>query len=77
MKLETRITRLTITPEDEPIFSERATHIEIVDEAAGEYLVITQEQGNINNDNRSIAIDPSEWETIKSAIEQMLTIIRK
>jgi len=77
MKLETRITRLTITPEDEPIFSERATHIEIVDEAAGEYLVITQEQGNINNDNRLIAIDPSEWETIKSAIEQMLTIIRK
>ena len=77
MKLETRITRLTITPEDEPIFSERATHIEIVDEAAGEYLVITQEQGNINNDNRSIAIDASEWETIKSAIEQMLTIIRK
>lgn len=70
MKLETRIIRLTIAPEDEPIFSEEATHIEIEDDGGGEYLKITQ-------GDHFIAIDTNEWETIKAAIEQMLTIIRK
>lgn len=38
-KYEVRVTRLTILPPSEPIFSERATHIELRDEAAGEFVV--------------------------------------
>ena len=70
MKYKTRITRLTVLPEGEPIFSEKATNIEIEDEAAGEYVKVTQD-GN-DSPARAIFIDPADWPEIKAAIEQLL-----
>jgi len=45
-KYETRITRLSVIPREEPIFSEQATHIAIEDEAAGEFVKVSQEGGH-------------------------------
>jgi hypothetical protein len=59
---------MTIAPEGEHIFSEMATVISIDDEADGEYLIIEQPC----REKANISINPDEWETIKSAIEQML-----
>jgi hypothetical protein len=56
-------------PKDEPIFSERATHISIEDEAAGEFVAIEQTQiGKIH-------IDITEWPEIKKAIDEMIESI--
>lgn len=68
-----RVTRLTIVPAGEPIFSEQATHVEIDDEAAGEFVRVTQQPGSTEDpDSRAIRIEPTEWPAIRHAIEQLL-----
>ena len=39
---EVRTMSLVIAPKGEPIFSECATHVRIVDEAAGEFVEVEQ-----------------------------------
>lgn len=66
---KTRVTRLTVLPQGQPLYSELATNIEIVDEAAGEFLEISQTR----TDRLSkIAIDPHEWPALRAAIEQLI-----
>lgn len=74
MEFQTRITRLTILPVNEPIFSPYATQVEIEDEAAGEFVVIRQD----GDDARAgkIAIGPEEWPDIKAAIDQLMKDLR-
>lgn len=76
MKYITRITRLTVLPEKEPIFSEAATHIEIDDASGGEYIKVTQESGNADA-GKSVLINDDEWPAIRDAIETMFAEIRK
>ncbi len=66
-KNDIRITRLCIVPRGEPIFDERSIHIEIVDNAAGEFLKIHGQ----TSDNLP-EISPEEWPVIKSAIDFMV-----
>ena len=61
-----RTTRITIVPKG---FSDRATDLEIEDEAAGEYLVIKQNPDN--KDPQRIAFDKSEWPAIVQAAETL------
>lgn len=75
MTYETRITRLTLAPKGEPIFSELATHIEIDDEAAGEFLKISQVGGAA--ESKALLVNPEEWPQLKAAIEQMLKEIKQ
>lgn len=65
MNYQTRVTKMTILPEGEPIFSEWATHIEIDDEGGGELVVVSQENGKIR-------IDPEEWRPLREAINKMI-----
>ena len=58
-----------ILPETEPIFSERGTRIEIVDESAGEYVEVSQEG---RTDLGKIAIEPEEWPELRAAIDRMI-----
>ena len=76
MKYTTRTLKICILPENEPIFSEMATDIEIEDEAAGEFVKVTQHSGNIDH-NKSILITSEEWPQIKAGIEMMLAECRK
>ena len=39
---EARITRVTVLPKNDDLWSERATEISIEDESAGEFVVIRQ-----------------------------------
>lgn len=64
---------IAVKPTTEPIFSDRCTRIEIADEAAGEFVTVSQ----LANDNRPIRIDPDEWPAIRDAIEHMIDEIKR
>lgn len=71
----TRTTRLTVLPKGEPIFSERATHIEIDDEAAGEFVKVTQQRDQLAEHSSTLTFDPDEWPEVKSAIDTMMKLV--
>jgi hypothetical protein len=70
MTHETRTLKIAVGVKGEPIFHEGATEIEIVDEAAGEFLKITQSMDNA--EPGVIKIDPHEWPMLKAAINRMM-----
>lgn len=69
MDYETRTLSILVAPKDQPTFSEYATEIKIVDEAAGEFLEVSQTG---RTDLGKIAINPEEWPTLRDAIDQMI-----
>ena len=74
MTYETRVTQMTVLPKTEPIFSEMATQVTIVDEAGGEYVEVKQ-QGR--TDLGKIAINPEEWPVLKRAIDTLIAECRE
>jgi hypothetical protein len=68
--LEKRLAKVTITPENAPLFDDRATSIEIDDEGGGEFIVISQSEG------RSTRIEKDEWPFLREAINEMMGQIR-
>jgi hypothetical protein len=69
MEYETRTSKIVVTRKGEPIFEEFATSIEIADEAAGEYLEVSQCS---DSHDGKIAICKEEWPVIRAAINKML-----
>ena len=69
MDYETRTLSILVAPKDQPTFSEYATEIKIVDEAAGEFLEVSQIG---RTDLGKIAINPEEWPALRDAIDQMM-----
>lgn len=65
-----RPTQLTVVPEGEPIFSERAFVVQIEDEAGGEFLSIQCHDDQCANGQ--IRLDPDDWESLREAIDQMV-----
>ena len=53
----------------EQIFDDSVTEIEIVDEAGGEFLEISQ-------DEQKIRFDAEEWPHVRDAIEKMFKLCR-
>jgi hypothetical protein len=70
MKYETRTLKIAVCIKGEAIFHEGTTEIEIVDEAAGEFLKITQSNEEV--EPGVIKIDPHEWPMLKAAIDRMI-----
>ena len=68
-----RVTRLTVAPDGEPLFSDHATHVEIDDEGGGEFVVITQ-CGENERPGR-IAIDKSGWAHIRYAVNELMGVV--
>jgi hypothetical protein len=77
MKYTSRITQMTVLPVGEPLFSERATVISIEDEAAGEYIKITQQTDATFESNQTVAFDQEEWEEVTDVVNQMFGEIRR
>lgn len=65
-----RTARLSIVKDDGDLFSETTTHVEIDDEAAGEFVKITQQFDG--GTNQVTVIEPAEWPALRDAIEQMI-----
>jgi hypothetical protein len=73
MTYETRTTKVVIVPKGEPLFNQEATEIEIVDEAAGEFIEVRQCSDACDG---KISITPLEWPEIFKAIDLMVSQCR-
>jgi hypothetical protein len=62
-----------LAPEGQPIFSEEAYNVEIVDDAGGEFVSVSS---NLEG-NGKIDIDISDWESLKAMIESAIKEVRK
>jgi hypothetical protein len=69
MTYETRTTKVIVGVKGEQIFDDSVTEIEIVDEAGGEFLEISQ-------DEQKIRFDAEEWPHVRDAIEKMFKLCR-
>ena len=70
--MKTRITRLTVAPDGEPIFSKNATHIEVEDESGGEFLVLRQFNGEPSSEGQVLRLDADEWPHINAAVKRII-----
>lgn len=66
---ELRAISIVVVPLDEPIFSEMATTVTIVDDAAGEFVEVEQHG---RNDLGKIAINAEEWPALRSVINRLV-----
>jgi len=66
--MEFRPVRWVLVAEGNPIFSEEAYNIEIMDEAGGEFISVSS---NLEG-NGKIDIDVGDWEALKSAIDSAI-----
>lgn len=73
MTFEKRMTAITVCKVGEPIFSDYATRVEIVDEAAGEFVEVSQ--GGRESGGK-IAIASDDWPALREAIDQLLNDCR-
>lgn len=72
MKYKTRPLKTAVIPNEQPLFSEGVTSIEIMDDAGGEYLKVSQCRYLESADEQSILIDPEEWPFIRQEISVMM-----
>ena len=75
MNYTVRVTRLTVLPENDPIFSDMATHVEIEDEAGGEFIVVRQIHDSI--EKGEVGFCAEQWPHIRSAIETLMEGIKQ
>jgi len=68
MSHEIRTLKIGVCRKGDQRFADSMTEIEIVEEAAGEFLKVSQCS---ENHEGSIHIDPYEWPTLKAAIDKM------
>lgn len=73
-EFQKRIIKIAVLPKGGEIFSEEATFIEVADEAAGEFVEISQSYGLTE---QKIRLDDDEWPVIRDAIEEMVKEIKK
>lgn len=73
-KLITRITRMHIIPEGEPIYTEKGYTVEIDDESGGEFVVL--KDGSITTDSVGVRIDPADWPAVRDCVEQLIYAIK-
>ncbi len=73
MNYTTRTIAQCVLPEGEPIFSEMATLVTIVDESGGEFVEVSQAG---HADLGKIAISPEEWPALRAAIHDMIAKCR-
>lgn len=73
-KLITRITRMHIIPEGEPIYTEKGYTVEIDDESGGEFVIV--KDGSIA-DGAGVRIDPDAWIEVRAAVNDLMDQIKR
>ena len=73
MGFEKRVTAVTVCKRGEPIFSDYATRVEIVDEAAGEFVEVSQAG---REGGGKIAVASNEWLALRDAIDELIAACR-
>lgn len=65
--MKTRITQLTVAPEDADLYDDRSTHIAIDDEGGGEFIKVSQPSCAAE-----IRFDTNEWPAIRAAVNKLI-----
>lgn len=73
---EKRVVSVVVNKAGQPLYSETATTIEIVDEGGGEFIRISQEGGHTDF-LKFLTVDPDEWPTLRQSISEMIDGCRK
>jgi hypothetical protein len=68
---EIRVNRVVVLPQGKEIFHEEATYVEIVDDAAGEYVKVW------NSQDSCVSFDTKEWPALRDAIDYMVKECRE
>ena len=71
---EQRVIEVIMVPKGEPIFSEAAYSVKIVDDAAGEFVLL---QGTYQDTPGQIAVDPDQWPDLRAVIDDAFKRCRK
>lgn len=71
-KYETRTVQIGVVAIGQPLFDESVAMIEIADEAAGEFIAVTQP----GFPGKGIQVNPDEWPVIREAIDRMVSECR-
>ena len=71
MTYETRTTKIAVGVKGEQLFCESITEVEIIDEAAGEFIEVRQEYGG-----HTLRFDKDEWVHVRSAVNKMFKLCR-
>lgn len=67
MKMEPRVTTITIVPKGEALFSESGFTVSIEDECCGEFVTVR------NNDGKGeVRIEASDWSVLSEVITGLL-----
>jgi hypothetical protein len=74
MKFQSRITRISIIPEGDPLFSEHGYHVSVDDEAAGEFVSVMSEAQGATDD---MHIEPEAWPILRETIDAMFADIKQ
>ena len=72
--IKERITQITLAPEGEPIFSEFTTTIKLDDEAAGEFLILVQDNEDLEKGEVKFYLE--EWEVVDKAVRKLIEYSR-
>lgn len=72
---EARVLEILVAPKGENIFCEAGTTIRIEDEAAGEFISVSQDSEF--NKPGEIRWDKEEWEVMKKSLNYMFNQLRK
>lgn len=73
--MKERTTRIHILPDGSSIFEESAFTIEVEDEGAGEFLVLSSNEEACREGQ--IRIDSSDWPFIRDAMDRMFKEIKE
>lgn len=73
-KLITRITRMHIIPEGEPIYTEKGYTVEIDDESGGEFVIV---KDGSTADGAGVRIDPKDWIEVRAAVNDLMDQIKR
>ena len=71
MTYETRTTKIIVGVKGDQIFSKSITEVEIIDEAAGEFIEVSQEDGS-----QKLRFDKDEWVHVRAAVNKMFKLCR-
>jgi hypothetical protein len=71
VKYETRILKVGVMDAEQSIFDEGVTFVEIADDAAGEFVVLSQNEPT-GDPKRTISTDRSQWPVLRQAIDDMV-----
>lgn len=71
-----RVTRLSVQPPGEELWTEVSTDVEIVENGRKESVIVRQKSGHVDIKPQEIILNRSEWPSIRAAIDFMVEELR-